>query len=127
MDDLKSFKEKLEANLLTLNKFEGLESDLIQRHGNLRAQFSEYREAIETTNLSEKEKKEHYGYHDEYKNWKSHYIYLPYFFLLFFHFRLVKKLHKLILEAKALARKRTEQMTRDELFKLSQERQKLLK
>lgn len=66
MDDLNSFKEKLEANLLTLNKFEGLENDLIQQHGNLRAQFSEYREAIESANLTEKEKREHYGYHDEY-------------------------------------------------------------
>ena len=122
MDDLNSFKEKLEANLLTLNKFEGLESDLIQQHGNLRAQFSEYREAIETTNLSEKEKREHYGYHDEYKNTN-----MMFYLILFLHFRLVKKLHKLILEAKALTRKRTEQMTRDELFKLSQERQKSLK
>jgi hypothetical protein len=66
MEDLNSFKEKLEANLLTLNKFEGLENDLIQQHGNLKSQFSEYREAIEAANLSEKEKREHYGHHDEY-------------------------------------------------------------
>ena len=66
MDYLNSLKEKLEANLLTLNKFEGLESDLIQQHGNLRAQFSEYREAIETANMSETDKRGHYGYHDEY-------------------------------------------------------------
>ena len=33
----------------------------------------------------------------------------------------------MILETKALARKRTELMTRDELFKISQERQKALK
>jgi hypothetical protein len=65
MEDLNNYKEKLEANLLTLNKFEGLESDLIQQHGNLRAQFSEYREAIEASNLGEKEKREHFGYHDE--------------------------------------------------------------
>lgn len=65
MEDLNSFKEKLEANLLTLNKFEGLENDLIQQHGNLRAQFSEYREAIEAANLNEKDKRNHYGYHDE--------------------------------------------------------------
>ena len=65
MDDLNNFKEKLAANLLTLNKFEGLESDLIQQHGNLRAQFSEYREAIEAACLNEKEKREHFGYHDE--------------------------------------------------------------
>ena len=47
--------------------------------------------------------------------------------ILFICFRLIKQLHKLILVAKGLARKRTEQMTRDELFKLSQERQKSLK
>ena len=41
--------------------------------------------------------------------------------------RLIKKLHKMVLEAKALTRKRTELMTREELFKLSQERQKSLK
>jgi hypothetical protein len=44
-----------------------------------------------------------------------------------FMVRLIKRLHKMILEAKALTRKRTEQMTRDELFKLSQDRQKNLK
>ena len=44
-----------------------------------------------------------------------------------FMVRLIKRLHKMVLEAKALTRKRTEQMTRDELFKLSQDRQKNLK
>lgn len=67
MDDLNSFKERLEANLSVLKKFEGLESDLVQQHGNLRAQFAEYREAIEkATGISEQDKREHYGYHDEY-------------------------------------------------------------
>lgn len=65
MDDLDSFREKLEANLVTLNKFEGLESDLIQQHGNLRAQFSEYRDAIESANLSEKDKKDQFSQYDE--------------------------------------------------------------
>ena len=54
-------------------------------------------------------------------------ILIPICILLLLLVRLLKGLHKLILVAKGLARKRTEQMTRDELFKLSQERQKLLK
>ena len=66
MEDLNSYKERLEANLSVLNKFEGLETDLIQQHGNLRAQFAEYREAIENTSgLGEQDKREHYGHHDE--------------------------------------------------------------
>jgi hypothetical protein len=65
MTDLKSYKEQLETNLKELNKFEGLENDLIQKHGNLRAQFAEYREVIETSAVSEQEKREHFGYHDE--------------------------------------------------------------
>lgn len=65
MEALKSYKEQLESGLNELNKFEGLESDLIQKHGNLRSQFAEYREAIETSNLNEQEKKEHFGIHDE--------------------------------------------------------------
>jgi hypothetical protein len=66
MEDLNSYKDRLEANLLTLNRFSGLESDLIQQHGNLRAQFSEYRTAIESAiNLSEQERREHFGFHDE--------------------------------------------------------------
>ena len=66
MDDLNSFKARLEANLSVLNKFQGLETDLIQQHGNLRAQFSEYREAIEkTTGIGEQDKKEHFNHHDE--------------------------------------------------------------
>lgn len=40
---------------------------------------------------------------------------------------MIKELHGLLLEAKGLARKRATQMTRDELFKMSQERQRLLK
>lgn len=65
-DDLDSFREKLEANLGILNKFEGLESDLIQQHGNLRSQFSEYREAIEAANLCEKDKNSQFSHYDEY-------------------------------------------------------------
>lgn len=65
MEGLKGYKEQLETSLRELNNFEGLESDLIQKHGNLRAQFSEYREAIETSNTSDQEKREHYGIHDE--------------------------------------------------------------
>ena len=67
MDDLNSFKERLETNLNVLNKFEGLEMDLIQQHGSLRAQVSEYREAIEkATGIDEQDKREHYNHHDEY-------------------------------------------------------------
>lgn len=68
MDELNSHRDRLEANLLTLNKFEGLESDLIQQHGNLRAQFTAYREAIESTSfgINEQSKKEHLAHHDEY-------------------------------------------------------------
>ena len=64
-EDLNNYKERLEANLLILNKFEGLESDLIQQHGNLRVQFSEYREAIEISSLNETEKRDHFTKHDE--------------------------------------------------------------
>lgn len=71
MEDLNSHKDRLEANLLALNKFEGLEGDLIQQHGNLRVQFSEYREAIESSmNLTEQEKREHFNHHDEYVGFK---------------------------------------------------------
>lgn len=66
MDDLNSFKERLEVNLGVLNKFDGLEGDLIKQHTNLRTQFAEYREAIDnSTGISEKDKKIHYTHHDE--------------------------------------------------------------
>lgn len=66
MDDLNSFRERLEANLSVLNKFEGLETDLIQQHGNLRAQFGEYRDAIENASgIGEQDKKDHFAHHDE--------------------------------------------------------------
>ena len=67
MEELKNFKSNLESNLLTLNNFEGLESDLIQKHGDLRAQFSEYRDAIENSSVKDQEKRDHFGYHDEYE------------------------------------------------------------
>lgn len=69
MDELNSHRDRLEANLETLNKFEGLESDLIQQHGNLRAQFTAYREAIESASfgVNEQDKRKHLAHHDEYK------------------------------------------------------------
>lgn len=65
MEELKVQKEQLEANLRELAKFDGLESDLIQKHCNLRSQFAEFREAIEICNVSEQEKRELFREHDE--------------------------------------------------------------
>ena len=66
MDELTSHHDKLEANIGTLKKFDGLENDLHKFHVDLRAQFSEYRDAIESANLSESERKEQLIKHDEY-------------------------------------------------------------
>lgn len=63
--DLNTHKDRLEANLSTLRKFEGLEGDLHGLHTNLKVQFSEYREAIETSLLSEQVKKKHFIAHDK--------------------------------------------------------------
>ena len=98
---LKALHADLNHEIDSLATFNGLETELADLHGNLRDKFVDYRGKIDSMPCSASERQGQMQQHDE----------------------LVKKMHKMLLTARQFARKRAAQLSREELFQRSQERQ----